>query len=177
MMIDLLRTRRSIRKYEKKALDKNTIALIAETLLRAPSSRGFCPWTFVFVDDPATLTALAKAKEHGSSFLSSAPFAVVICGDEMKSDVWVEDCSITALIAHLTAASLGLGSCWIQIRNRFHSKDITAEQYIQELLQIPSHLRVEAMVSMGYPAEYPQPVPQEKLPKGKIKKNSYSEDF
>jgi nitroreductase len=176
-MIDLLRLRRSVRKYEKKSLDETTIAIIAEALLRAPSSRGFCPWSFIFVDDAVTLSALAKAKEHGSSFISGAPFAVVICGDETKSDVWIEDCSIVGLIAHLTAVSLGLGSCWIQIRNRFHSKEVTAEHYIQELLHIPPHLRIEAIVSIGYPAEYPRPVTEDSLPKGKIKKNTYNAEL
>jgi nitroreductase len=176
-MIDLLRLRRSVRKYETKSLDENTLALIAEALLRAPSSRGICPWSFIFVDDAVTLSALAKSKEYGSSFIGSAPFAVVICGDETKSDVWIEDCSIVGLIAHLTAVSLGLGSCWIQIRNRFHSKEVTAERYIQELLHIPSHLRIEAIVSIGYPAEYPRPVPEDNLPKGKIMKNSYNAEL
>jgi nitroreductase len=175
VMIGLLRARRSVRIYEKKTLDEKTVALIAEAIIRAPSSRGICPWSFIFVDDPSTLSALAKAKEQGSSFISGAPFAIVVCGDETKSDVWIEDCSIVALIAHLTAASLGLGSCWIQVRNRLHTKDVTAEQYIQELLKIPPHLRVVAMVSMGYPAEFPRSIGEGNLPKGKIMKNCYSE--
>jgi nitroreductase len=172
-VIDLLRTRRSIRKYERKAVDGQAISVLQESLLRSPSSRGISPWTFIFVDDPALISGLARSKDVGSSFLSGAPLAVVVCGDESKSDVWVEDCSIAAVIAHLTAHSLGLGSCWIQIRNRFHSKEITAEQYIRELLGIPSLVRVEAIVSVGYPAEDRAPVPADGLPKGRIMSNRY----
>jgi nitroreductase len=173
LVIELLRTRRSIRKYEEKAVDGQTISLLRECLLRCPSSRGISPWVFIFVDEPALISDLSRAKEHGSGFLAGAPLAIVVCGDETKSDVWVEDCSIVTLIAHLSAHSLGLGSCWIQIRNRAHSKEITAEQYIQQLLHIPTHFRVVAMVSVGYPAEESASVPVERLPKARIMSNRY----
>ena len=98
---------------------------------------GINPWTYIFVDDADLLAGLSRAKEHGSDFLKNAALGIVVCGDESKSDVWVEDCSIAAVVSHLTAHSLGLGSCWIQIRNRAHSIEKTAEQYVQELLGTP----------------------------------------
>jgi nitroreductase len=175
-MIDLLRTRRSIRQYEKKAIDKESLEIMKETLLRSPSSRGINPWTFIFVDDPEVLKELSKAKEHGSSFLKGAALGIVVCGDETQSDVWVEDCSIASIVAHLTAHSLGLGSCWIQIRNRPHSKGKTAEAYIQELLGIPKSLKVESIISIGFPAENKTPIPTEQLDYKKIKYNRYGEN-
>lgn len=172
-MIDILRTRRSVRKYERRAIDAASVDVLKEALLRCPSSRGINPWTFVFVDDRDLLSRLAQAKEHGSSFIEEAALAIVVCGDETKSDVWIEDCSIASVVAHLTAHSLGLGSCWSQIRNRAHSKEKTAEEYIQELLGIPANLKVEAIVSIGYPAETKAPVPPERLEYGKVKHNTY----
>src|SRR5512135_530815 len=115
-MIEILRFRRSIRKYIKKAIDGESLEIIKEALLRCPSSRGTNPWTFIFVDEADLLARLSKAKEHGSAFLKNAALAIVVCGDETRSDVWVEDCSIAAIVAQLTAHSLGLGSCWVQIR-------------------------------------------------------------
>lgn len=172
-MIEILRTRRSIRKYEKKVIDKGLVDILKEALLRCPSSRGNNPWTFIFVDDRELLHRLSHAKEHGSTFLKDAALCIVVCGDETKSDVWVEDCSITSIVVQLTAHSLGLGTCWIQVRNRFHAGEKTSESYIQELLGIPDHLRVECLISMGYPAETKTPVPFEQLEYGKIKYNSY----
>jgi len=172
-MIDILRTRRSIRKYEKKAIDKNSLDILKEALLRCPSSRGINPWTFVFVDDTELLNQLAKAKEHGSSFLKDAALGIVVCGDDTKSDVWVEDCSIASIVVQLAAQSLGLGSCWIQIRKRLHTQDKTAEEYIQELLSIPKHFKVESIISIGCPAETKKPIPQEKLENNKIHYNQY----
>jgi len=172
-VIDILRTRRSIRKYEKKAIHKESLEILKEALLRCPTSRGINPWMFVFVDDPGLLELLAKAKEHGSSFLKDAALGIVVCGDETKSDVWVEDCSIASIVVQLTAQALGLGSCWIQIRKRPHSQDRTAEEYIQETLSIPQHMKVESIISIGYPAESKKPIPMEKLEFEKIRYNKY----
>ncbi len=142
-------------------------------MLRCPSSRGINPWTFIFVDEVDLLAGLSKAKEHGSNFLKNAALAIVVCGDESESDVWVEDCSIAAIVAHLTAHSLGLGSCWVQIRKRSYSIEKTAEEYVRDLLGIPSNLRVESIISIGFPGETKTPVPAEKLPYEKIKVNRY----
>jgi nitroreductase len=172
-MIEMLRSRRSIRKYEKKEIDTNMLDILKEALLRCPSSRGINPWVFIFVDDPDLLHRLSQAKEHGSAFLKDAALGIVVCGDETKSDVWVEDCSITSIVVQLTAHSLGLGTCWIQIRNRPHTKEVTSEKYVQGLLGIPEHLRVECLISIGYPAETKTPLPFERLDFDKIKCNGY----
>ena len=141
-MIDLLRTRRSIRKFTCEPIAPEQRILLEEALLRAPTSRGINPTAFVMVDDKALLKDLARAKQSGGAFLADAPLGIVICADPSLSDVWVEDCSLTAIILHLTAHSLGLGSCWIQIRKRMHTPEITAEARIRELLGIPDRLAV-----------------------------------
>jgi nitroreductase len=172
-MIDLLRTRRSIRKYELKPLDGHALDILKEALLRCPSSRGVNPWRFIFVDDRGLLGQLSETKKTGSQFLKGAALGIVVLGDETKSDVWVEDCSIASIVAHLAAHSLGLGSCWIQIRMRPHSEERSAEAYVQELLNIPGHVRVESIISVGFPGETKSPVPMEQLDYGRIGYNGY----
>lgn len=172
-MIDILRTRRSIRKYQTEQINMESIKLIEEALLRSPSSRGINPWTFILVDEPELLQKLSESKQHGSQFLKNAALGIVVCGDETESDVWIEDCSIAAILAQLTAHSLGLGSCWIQIRNRLHTSGQSAEDYIRDLLGIPEGVKVLSIISIGYPAETKQPVPSERLDHGKIMRNIY----
>ena len=172
-MIEILRTRRSIRRYENKTIEAGQVEILKEALLRCPSSRGFNPWTFIFVDNRDLLLRLSKAKENGSTFLKDAALGIMVCGDETKSDVWVEDCSIAAIVVQLTAHSMGLGTCWIQIRNRFHDAETTSEKYIQKLLGIPVNLKVDSMISIGYPAETKEPVPVDKLAYEKIRYNRY----
>lgn len=170
-MIDLLRKRRSIRKYTDEKVNPEYIKTLAEAALRAPSSRGNNPWEFIFIDDPDILGKLSQAKQHGSQFLKNAPLGIVVCADSSKSDVWIEDCSIAAIIIQLTAASLELGSCWAQIRSRQHDDEKTAETYIQELLGLPEQMRVECILGVGHPAEEKQPVPSEKLLHDRIRFN------
>jgi nitroreductase len=117
---------------------------------------------------------LSKAKDQGAGFLKDAALGIVICGDESASDVWVEDCAIAAIVVQLTAHSLGLGSCWIQIRNRSHSTEKTAEEYARETLDIPNGLRVGCIVSIGRPAETKAPRPAQELDYRKIRYNRYT---
>jgi nitroreductase len=161
--MSLLQKRRSIRRFLDKPVEKDKVDVLVEAALRAPSSRGVNPWEFVVVSDRSMLERLANAKEHGSSFLKDAPLGMVVCADPKKSDVWVEDASIATIIIQLAAESLGLGSCWIQVRERPHSRDRSAQDYVAELLRLPPALMVEAMVAIGYPAESKHPHPREKL--------------
>ena len=173
MFIDLLRSRRSIRKYQTKAVEKEKIDLLVEAALRAPSSRGFNPWEFVVVDDPETLDRLSKAKPHGASFLANAPLAVVVCADTEKSDVWVEDVSIATLVLHLAATDLGLGSCWIQLRKRDYDGTTTAGEYAAEVLGLREGLVVSAIMAIGYPDQQLAPHPESSLTRDKVSLNRY----
>lgn len=172
-MIELLRKRRSIRKYKDTAVDPRQVALLVEALLRAPSSRNIDPWEFIIVDDRRLLGQLATAKQHGSAFLRDAALGIVVCADGTKSDVWVEDCSIAAILAQMTALSLGLGSCWIQIRNRLQQSGTTAEAFIQNLLGLPEHIRVECIISIGSPDENRRGLAADRLKFDKVRYNGY----
>lgn len=173
-MINLLRKRRSIRKFTADKIPTEAIETIVEAALRSPSSRGLNPWEFILVDDPEILRKLSGSKQHGAEFLASAPFAIVVCADSTRSDVWIEDCSIAAIIIQLTALSLGLGSCWAQIRNRMNASGKSAGSCIQELLSLPDEVVVEAVIGIGYPAEKKRPVPAGQLQLGKIRKNHWA---
>ncbi len=173
-MIDILRTRRSVRSYEKGRIDPQTLESMKEALLLCPSSRNIRPWTFILVDNPDMLLRLSQAKPQGSDFLKGAALGIVICGDEQKSDVWIEDCAIAAIVVQLAAHSLGLGSCWIQIRSRPHSAEKTAEEYVRETLDIPKALRVDCMISIGIARQdHKAPKPAEGLDYEKIQYNRY----
>ena len=172
-MIELLRARRSIRKYADQPIEPEKIEILKEAVLRSPSSRNFDPWEFIFVDERELLKKLASSKQHGSKFLESATLGIVICGDGEKSDVWIEDCSIASILVQMVAQSIGLGSCWIQIRNRMHDGKMTSEEYIRNLLNVPDHMHIESIIAIGYPEETREPLPREKLKEEKVRFNRY----
>jgi nitroreductase len=172
-MIELLRVRRSIRRYTGRALEPQKLELLKEAVLRSPSSRNLDSWEFIFVDDRRLLEKLAHCKPHGGDFLAQAALGIVVCGDARASDTWIEDCAIASILAQMTALSLELGSCWIQVRNRHFDDQTTSEQYIQKLLGIPEHLKVESIIALGYPAEERPLLMRASLKDAKIHLNGY----
>ena len=171
--IDDLRSRRSIRIFNNNPITEEQLALLKESLLRSPTSRGRNPWEFIIIDDPAVMEKVSRAKMHGSDFLSGANKAFVICANEEVSDVWIEDCAIAAITLQYIAHALGLGSCWAQIRSRNHDENSSAEFYLQQLLNIPPHIRVASIIGIGQPAEYKNGHPDNELPQGKFHLNNY----
>ena len=163
MLIDLLRKRRSIRRYKETAVEKGKIDLLIEAALRSPSSRSLNPWQFIIVREKNMLQKLSESKKHGASFLKHAPLGIVVLADPEKCDVWIEDTSIASLLIHITASSLDLGSCWIQIRERYYDETRTSEDYVRELLSIPEHLKVESIIAVGYPDETKEGHPSNSL--------------
>jgi nitroreductase len=173
MFFEQIRTRRSIRKFTNQPVETEKIDYLMEAALRAPSSRDFKPWRFIVVDQPVLLEKLAGAKPHGASFLKGAPLGIVVCGDSSASDVWVEDTAIAATFIHLAAHSLGLGSCWIQIRKRDHSPEITADDFVKDLLNIPQTFMVASIIAIGYPDETKQGHPKQSLAYDKVFFNQF----
>lgn len=159
----LLLQRHSIRRYKDTPVDADDVRTILEAALLAPSSKSARPWQFVVVEDKEMLAQLADCKQFGSKPVSTAAFAVVVTADMTKSDVYVEDASIAAVLMHLQAADLGLGSCWIQIRNRFAADGESSETVVRELLDIPEDMAVECIVTFGHIDEERRPVDPEKL--------------
>jgi nitroreductase len=153
MLLELLQKRRSIRKFKAKSIEQGKIDYLLESVLRSPSSRSLNPWEFVVVDEQEQLQELSRAKPHGAGFLKNAPLAIAVCADPEKCDVWIEDCSIAALLLHLAAADIGLGSCWVQIRLRQHESGVPASKRAAEILGLEERMEVEAIMALGYADE------------------------
>lgn len=86
--------------------------------LMAPTSKRSNAWQFIVVDDKETLKKLSFCKEQASQFIADAALAVVVTADPLASDVWIEDASIASIYLQLQAEDMGLGSCWVQLRER-----------------------------------------------------------
>ena len=168
MFSDLIQKRRSHRKFTDRKVEKEKIDALVTAALLAPSSRGLDPVRFVVVTEEKLLGQLSAAKPHGASFLKNAPLGIVVCADPSVSDVWVEDASIASIYLHLAAESLGLGSCWIQIRKRMYDDTLTAEKKVAEILGLGERMRVEAVVGIGYSAESKKPRSIEGLDRSRV---------
>lgn len=153
-MIDFIKGRRSCRKFGNIAIPEDKLKSILKAGLLAPSGRSKRPWEFVVTEDYKKLELLSNCRTQGGGFfLKDAAAAIVIAADSEKTDVWTEDCSIAASYIQLEAHSLGIGSCWVQVRNRVHDDSKTAESYIKEVMEIPENYSIECIIGLGYPDE------------------------
>ena len=160
---DLVQLRRSHRKFTEQEIDADDVRLILRAALMSPTSKGQRGWQFVVVDDKTDIEKLADAKDLGSQFLKGAPLAIVVLGDSLQNDCWVEDGSLAAISMQYQAEDLGLGSCWIQMRGRGLSDGTSADTVIRGILDIPENLNVLCVLAIGHKADERKPQNEDKL--------------
>lgn len=173
--LELAQNRRSIRKYTDQPVEPEKIEQLLQAALMAPAGKRLNPWEFVVVTDHEVLTKMAGCRTYGSTMLENSPLGIVICCDPTISDTWRFDCAIAAENILLCAEDIGLGACWVQVIQRFvkEDSDETAEQLVRKLLNIPEHLNVVCIISVGYKNEERKPREIDKLQYEKIHYGKY----
>ena len=170
---DLIKNRRSMRKFTGEELTQDEVVALMKAALMSPSSKRTNCWQFVLVDDKELLKDLAHCKEAGSAFLADAALAVVVVADPLVSDVWVEDASIASLMVQLQAEDLGLGSCWVQVRERFTATGMPSNEFVHGLLDLPLQLQVLSIIAVGHKGMERKPFDEAHLQWEKIHINKY----
>ena len=170
---DLIKNRRSMRKFTEEELTQDEVVALLKAALMSPSSKRTNCWQFVVVDDKETLRKLSRCKAMASSFLADAVLGIVVLADPLASDVWIEDAAIASLMVQLQAEDLGLGSCWIQVRERFTSDGIPSGEYVHEVLDIPLQLQVLSIIAVGHKGMQRKPFDEEHLQWEKVHVNKY----
>ena len=171
-MLEILKSRRSIRKYKDTPIEKDKIDKIIKSALLAPSSMNKKPVELIVVNEKSTLEKLEKCKNMGTLALKTSPVAIVVIGDSSISDVWIEDASIVSTLIQLEAESLGLGSCWIQMRNRQGEND-NSETEVRNVLNIPDNYGVLSIITLGYKDEEKIPYDESSFNFNKIHYNKF----
>lgn len=155
--------RRSIRNYKEEPLSSDETKKIFEAALLSPTSKNKHSWVFIAIEDKEMLTKLSNCKPHSAKFIKDAALAIVVAGNPIISDVWIEDASIAAINMQMQAEELGLGSCWVQVRNRNFSDTITSGEYINDLLEIPMPIEVLCVITIGRKEKLLRPADKDNL--------------
>ena len=155
--LEVIEKRHSVRKYSDKPVDKEILDTIIRVAQTAPSSRNSKSSAFMIVEDKDTLTALSQMRDYGSALISGAQAAIVVMGDESKTDLWVDNCAISATFVQLAVTAMDLASCWVHCngRKRVHGEadSAMAEDYVRELLGVKDGYRIYCVIAIGYPQE------------------------
>lgn len=164
----LIKNRRSTRSFTDELLKQEDVETLLKAALMSPTSKNTTEWSFIVVENKDTLEKLSLSKAHGANMIKKAPLAIVVCADPFANDVWIEDAAIASIYLQLQAEDLGLGSCWVQIRNRETENGTSSEEYVRETLDIPMHMQVLSIIAIGHKAKNREPFDENKLQWEKI---------
>jgi nitroreductase len=164
-MLNLIKKRRSIRAYTDQPVSDADVKTLLEAAMAAPSANNRQPWEFFVVRREDLRQGLAET-HRWSDMCANAPVVFVVCGDEGRSDHWVEDTSAATENLLLAAVGLDLGGVWVGVYPR-----LQREAHVKQVLGIPEALRVLCLVPVGHPAE-PKP-PHTKYDERKVHYDGY----
>ena len=171
-LMEGLLTRRSVRQYQDKKIDKETIKKIIKAAQYSPSAHNMQPWEFLVIEDKTFMEEL-RYIQRWTSFAKNASCVVIVCGDTDKAfsrdkddEKWTYvdvDCAIATQSLLLAAWAEGVGTCYCGAAPM--QKIVDA---LREKLNLPENIRPFAIVPMGYPAETPKH-PDDRYDESKIK--------
>ncbi|MEM3627853.1 MAG: nitroreductase family protein [Candidatus Bathyarchaeia archaeon] len=156
-VLEAIKGRRSIRAFKSQDIAEETVNKLIEAACWAPSAGNIQPWEFIIVRNSEIKQKLVEAA-LGQEFIAEAPVVIVVCANEERSArgyglrgktlYCIQDTAAAIQNIHLTAYSLGLGTCWI---------GAFREEEARKALKIPNGVRPVAIIPVGYPDEFPQP--------------------
>lgn len=162
-IFQVIRDRRSIRKYKDTPVEREKIEQILEAARLAPSWKNMQCWRYLVITDADKKQALQAAfplDNPGMKAIGQAPAVVLLCADPQESGVengieyYIADAAISFEHFSLAAHALGLGSCWMGWYD---------EAAIKRVLNIPEQFRVIGISPLGYPDQEPKPRPRKSL--------------
>ena len=156
-VLEAVKGRRSIRAFKNRDVPAEIVEKLIEAARWAPSAGNIQPWEFIIVRKPKIKRRLVEAALD-QVFIEEAPVVIVVCANEVRSSqgygvrgetlYCIQDTAAATQNIHLTAYSLGLGTCWV---------GAFREEEAREILKIPRGIRPVAILPVGYPAEAPIP--------------------
>jgi nitroreductase len=154
-VLDLIFSRRSIRRYTSQEVEQEKLTWLLEAAMAAPTACNSQPWEFIVVTEPETLSEL-RARLQFARY--NAPAAIVVCGNpsighnSAAKHYWEQDCCAATENLLIAAAGMGLGTVWIGV----HPLPGPIKT-VSEILCIPPQVMPLCLVFVGYPAEQPRP--------------------
>ncbi|MFC2123452.1 nitroreductase family protein [Bacteroidota bacterium] len=148
-VMNLIQTRRSIRLWQKKNVDKDIIRTILEAGIYAPTAFNRMPWRFFVTEDPE------YDKEPdltNDSMVKNAPVKIYVGTDErlfFEQYSGPLDSALAMQNMMLASHAAGLGTCLVY-QGEFSDKQMLKEKY-----KIPDHINIYCVILLGYPAEQP----------------------
>jgi nitroreductase len=140
--IEVLKTRRSIRRYINKPIPDEIIKDIIDCARLAPTANNKQPWLFVVIKDKKLKEKIAELTDYGK-FMKQADCCIAVFCEDTK--YYLEDSSAATENILLSAWHYGIGSCWIAGDKKSYAEEV------RKILEIPQKYKLVSLVSLGYP--------------------------
>jgi len=140
--IEVLKTRRSIRRYINKPIPDEIIKDIIDCARLAPTANNKQPWLFVVIKDKKLKEKIAELTDYGK-FIKQADCCIAVFCEDTK--YYLEDGSAATENILLAAWHYGIGSCWIAGDKKSYAEEI------RKILEIPQKYKLVSLISLGYP--------------------------
>lgn len=175
--MELIYTRRSIRRYLERPIPPELIDQLLEAATRAPSSHNSQPWRFAVITTASVKVQLAEQMgerlradrlrtadrvmeidrdvARSRERITSAPVVIIACLSIDSDDHYerlMEIQSVAASIQNLLLAAheVGLGACWV-------AAPLYCPDVIRDVLQLPGDWEAQALITIGLPADEGKP--------------------
>lgn len=148
-LLDVLKSRRSIRRYKDQPVPEHLLSEILDCARLAPTAINIQPWLIGCVTDKVLLERLASATDHGAFIKNSAACFAVFCEKDKK--YYLEDGCAATMNIITAAAARGLGTCWVAGDKKLYT------EAVRTLLEVPDSYTLVSLVAAGYPDEAPEP--------------------
>jgi nitroreductase len=160
---EVIRRRRAVRAFERKAIPTETLEVVLETANAAPSACNLQAYEIYAITDERQRAALALAARQ-QTFLAEAPVVLVFCTHAARSVeryaqrgetlYTIQDASIACTFAMLAATALGLATVWV---GSFDAEEVA------RIAGAPPGVEPVAILPLGYAAEEPPEPPRRPL--------------
>jgi len=161
---ETIRHRHSVRSYQSDIpVEQEKLHAIIETACSAPSAGDLQAYNITVVSATDKRQALAEAAQQ-QGFIAQAPICLIFSADRQRSaekfgergaELYaVQDTTIAAAYAQLAVVAAGMASTWV---GYFDAEKVKA------VIGIDDQLEPLAMLSLGYPAELPEPTTRRRL--------------
>lgn len=156
-VFEAIKARRSIRQFTDEPIGKDALEKLLDAARWAPTASNQQRWRFVVVTSRPVKELIRKFAP--GIFIMPAAFIVICAEKEPGANPWAEatylaDCAIAAQNIMLAAYEMGIGSC---------PALSYAKGAVQEILNLPEEIEPLLIVTLGYPAEDPEPPPRLEL--------------
>ena len=152
---EVIKNRRSIRKFSDKKVDKEIIEKIIEAGMHAPSHCDTQGWKFIVIDDENVKNKIFEA--GGSFVIKNAPYGILTLyntalSDNLEYRDWIISGAVAVQNMLLTIHDLGLGGCCIC--------HLPRKKNLKKILNIQEPYTPITYIVFGYPQAPPATVPR-----------------